>query len=181
MRALAQVGDLVGMTIAAECILSKEVGLAYAAVCVVDNLANGLDQNPLTIDEFHAAVDGKPVRAARRPRYGAARAGRTRLMALTVTNAILDGEPTNLRAVDGVIAALGPDVEPEPGDDTLDADGAALSQALVNGHTHAAMTLFRGWGDDLPLKEWLESASGRPKPSSPATTSTGARASRASR
>ena len=27
---------------------------------------------------------------------------------------------------------------------------------LVNGHTHAAMTLFRGYGDDLPLMEWLE-------------------------
>ena len=27
---------------------------------------------------------------------------------------------------------------------------------MVNGHTHAAMTLFRGFGDDLPLMEWLE-------------------------
>ena len=44
------------MTIAAECILSKEVGLAYAAVCVVDNLANGLDVEPLTIEQFRAAV-----------------------------------------------------------------------------------------------------------------------------
>ena len=26
----------------------------------------------------------------------------------------------------------------------------------MNGHTHAAMTLFRGYGDDLPLMEWLE-------------------------
>ncbi len=56
VRALALVGDLVGMTIAAECILTKEVGIAYAAVCVVDNLANGLDTDPLTIEEFHAAV-----------------------------------------------------------------------------------------------------------------------------
>jgi 5'-methylthioadenosine phosphorylase len=56
VRALARVGDVVGMTIAAECILSKEIGLAYAAVCVVDNLANGLDDDPLTIDQFQAAV-----------------------------------------------------------------------------------------------------------------------------
>ena len=77
-------------------------------------------------------------------------------MALTVTNANLDGERTNLRAVDGVITAVGPGVLPEPDDEVLDADGLALSRALVNGHTHAAMTLFRGWGDDLPLKEWLE-------------------------
>ncbi len=56
VRALARVGDLVGMTIAAECILSGEVGLAYAAVCVVDNLANGLDAAPLTVEQFQAAV-----------------------------------------------------------------------------------------------------------------------------
>jgi 5'-methylthioadenosine phosphorylase len=56
VRALARVGDLVGMTIAAECILAKEIGVAYAAVCVVDNLANGLDQEPLTMEQFHAAV-----------------------------------------------------------------------------------------------------------------------------
>jgi 5'-methylthioadenosine phosphorylase len=56
VRALAQVGDLVGMTIAAECMLTKEIGIAYAAVCVVDNLANGLDPTPLTLDEFRAGV-----------------------------------------------------------------------------------------------------------------------------
>jgi len=56
VRALARIGDLVGMTIAAECILTREVGLAYAAVCVVDNLANGLGVDPLTIEQFHAAM-----------------------------------------------------------------------------------------------------------------------------
>lgn len=56
VRALAGIGDLVGMTIAAECIMTKELGIAYAAVCVVDNLANGLDDTPLTIEQFQAAV-----------------------------------------------------------------------------------------------------------------------------
>jgi 5'-methylthioadenosine phosphorylase len=56
VRALAQVGDVVGMTIAAECILTREAGIAYAAVCVVDNLANGLDPTPLTIEAFRAGV-----------------------------------------------------------------------------------------------------------------------------
>ena len=27
---------------------------------------------------------------------------------------------------------------------------------LVNAHTHAAMTLLRGYADDLPLMQWLE-------------------------
>ena len=31
----------------------------------------------------------------------------------------------------------------------------ALIPGLVNAHTHAGMTLFRGYADDLPLMEWL--------------------------
>lgn len=30
-----------------------------------------------------------------------------------------------------------------------------LMPGLINGHTHAAMTLFRGIADDLPLMDWL--------------------------
>jgi len=33
--------------------------------------------------------------------------------------------------------------------------GHALIPGLVNSHTHAAMTLFRGLADDLPLMTWL--------------------------
>lgn len=32
----------------------------------------------------------------------------------------------------------------------------ALVPGLINTHTHAAMTLFRGLADDLPLMEWLQ-------------------------
>ena len=38
----------------------------------------------------------------------------------------------------------------------IDGAGLALVPGLVNAHTHAAMTLFRGYADDLPLMEWLE-------------------------
>jgi len=37
----------------------------------------------------------------------------------------------------------------------VDAKGGLVLPGLVNGHTHAAMTLFRGLADDLPLMEWL--------------------------
>ena len=77
---------------------------------------------------------------------------------LCVTNARLDGETVALRAVDGVITAIGPDVSPEDGDQILEAGDQILSPPLVNGHTHAAMTLFRGHGDDLPLMRWLQEA-----------------------
>ena len=74
---------------------------------------------------------------------------------LAVTAAVLDGETVGLRCGGGVIEELGPSVEPQAGDRTLDADGQILVPALVNGHTHAAMTLFRGYGGDLPLMRWL--------------------------
>ncbi|MFP4474660.1 MAG: amidohydrolase [Desulfatibacillaceae bacterium] len=37
----------------------------------------------------------------------------------------------------------------------LDARGGLILPGLVNTHTHAAMTCFRGLADDLPLMEWL--------------------------
>jgi len=77
-------------------------------------------------------------------------------MALTVENARLDGELVGIRCDGGTIAALGPDVAAKPGDETIDAGGDHLVPPLVNGHTHAAMTLFRGSGGDLPLMPWLE-------------------------
>jgi 5'-methylthioadenosine phosphorylase len=56
IRLLASHADLVGMTIASECILAGELRLPYAAVCVVDNLANGLADAPLTMGEFRAGA-----------------------------------------------------------------------------------------------------------------------------
>jgi 5-methylthioadenosine/S-adenosylhomocysteine deaminase len=38
----------------------------------------------------------------------------------------------------------------------IDATDMAVMPGLINCHTHAAMTLLRGYADDLPLMEWLE-------------------------
>ena len=38
---------------------------------------------------------------------------------------------------------------------TVDAEGGIIMPGLVNTHTHAPMSLFRGLADDLPLTEWL--------------------------
>ncbi len=35
-------------------------------------------------------------------------------------------------------------------------DGHALIPGFINSHTHAAMNLYRGLADDLPLMEWLQ-------------------------
>lgn len=38
----------------------------------------------------------------------------------------------------------------------IDASDKAIIPGLINTHTHAAMTLLRGYGDDLPLMTWLQ-------------------------
>ena len=37
----------------------------------------------------------------------------------------------------------------------IDAGNCLVMPGLVNAHTHAAMTMFRGLADDMPLKKWL--------------------------
>ena len=77
-------------------------------------------------------------------------------MSLAVVGTLVDGEPAGVRVEGGRIAELGPAVAPGPDDEAIDGSGTALVRGLVNGHTHAAMTLFRGYGDDMPLMKWLQ-------------------------
>ncbi|HEX3598597.1 MAG TPA: amidohydrolase family protein [Lacipirellulaceae bacterium] len=53
-------------------------------------------------------------------------------------------EAGNLRAADGVIAAVGPEVATQSGDEAVDCDGAVLMPGLVNGHTHLYSALAAG-------------------------------------
>src|SRR3989338_4627930 len=39
--------------------------------------------------------------------------------------------------------------------ETIDARGKIAMPGLINSHTHVAMTLLRGLGEDLPLQRWL--------------------------
>jgi 5'-methylthioadenosine phosphorylase len=48
IRLMAAHADVVGMTIASECVVAGELGLDYAALCVVDNLANGLAEEKVS-------------------------------------------------------------------------------------------------------------------------------------
>ncbi|MGH1357405.1 MAG: TRZ/ATZ family hydrolase [Burkholderiaceae bacterium] len=62
-------------------------------------------------------------------------------------------------AEDGTIAAVIPDQEafelfPEAA--RIDRPGHLLTPGFVNLHSHAAMTLLRGYADDLDLHSWLE-------------------------
>ncbi|MEJ2233261.1 MAG: amidohydrolase [Syntrophobacterales bacterium] len=58
---------------------------------------------------------------------------------------------------DGIVAVgetsrLAEEIEAK---EVLDASGCLVMPGLINLHTHAAMSCFRGLADDLPLQEWL--------------------------
>jgi 5-methylthioadenosine/S-adenosylhomocysteine deaminase len=55
IKALAMVGEVVGMTAAHECTACCELNLPYAMICMVDNYAHGISGN-LTIEDFYAAL-----------------------------------------------------------------------------------------------------------------------------
>lgn len=58
---------------------------------------------------------------------------------------------------DGRIALIAPRAEAlkHGALQVLELPGRLLTPGLVNAHGHAAMTLFRGLADDLPLMTWL--------------------------
>ena len=65
------------------------------------------------------------------------------------------GEKRNVLIEDGVFVCL--DAAPGAGaDEVLECEGTVILPAFYNTHTHAAMSLLRGYADDLPLKSWLE-------------------------
>ncbi|MCQ4272778.1 TRZ/ATZ family hydrolase [Pseudomonas kuykendallii] len=59
---------------------------------------------------------------------------------------------------DGRIARIAPreELSIDAADEVRELPGMLLAPGLVNTHGHAAMSLFRGLADDLPLMTWLE-------------------------
>ncbi len=43
-----------------------------------------------------------------------------------------------------------------PNAEVVDCENFAIVPAFYNGHCHAAMTLLRGYADDMPLMKWLQ-------------------------
>ena len=52
VAALAKIADIVGMTVASEATLACELGMDFAALCTIDNYANGLGADVLTYDHI---------------------------------------------------------------------------------------------------------------------------------
>jgi purine nucleoside phosphorylase len=64
IRMMAAHADLVGMTIASECVIAGELGLPYAALCMVDNLANGIGDGQLSLAALEADRETNALRLA---------------------------------------------------------------------------------------------------------------------
>ncbi|MFH0844845.1 MAG: amidohydrolase, partial [Pseudomonadota bacterium] len=57
--------------------------------------------------------------------------------------------------IGSTISFIGSNIEGFRSKKVIDAKEGLILPGLINGHTHAAMSLFRGLADDLPLMEWL--------------------------
>ena len=77
---------------------------------------------------------------------------------IIIQNASLKGQPVDLHITGNRISRISPHQStPSPcsdGPDTvyIDAQQMNVFPAFYNTHNHAAMTLLRGYADDLPLK-----------------------------
>lgn len=76
-------------------------------------------------------------------------------MSILIKNIILNGKLKDIFIEGDKIKKIGKlELKAE---EKIDGKGEkAVLPGLINCHTHSAMTLFRGYGGDLPLKEWLE-------------------------
>jgi 5-methylthioadenosine/S-adenosylhomocysteine deaminase len=78
---------------------------------------------------------------------------------ILVANVNVDGRVLDIFVNDGgVIAAVGEGVRKQylgEADLVIDGDGAIALPGLSNTHTHAAMSLLRGYADDMVLQDWL--------------------------
>jgi 5-methylthioadenosine/S-adenosylhomocysteine deaminase len=78
---------------------------------------------------------------------------------ILIANVMVNGKAVDIFVNDGgAIAAVGEGVRTQhkgEADLVIDGDGAIALPGLANTHTHAAMSLLRGYADDMILQDWL--------------------------
>jgi len=78
---------------------------------------------------------------------------------ILITGLLLNGKTVDISiSADGKIEDIGENIRTVHRSDAefiIDASGKIALPGLVNTHTHAAMTLLRGYADDMHLHEWL--------------------------
>ena len=69
---------------------------------------------------------------------------------ILLKNVVLDKQIRDVRISENKFSEIGENLIPQPGEELFDGGGTlGIFPAFYNNHTHAAMTLFRGYADDL--------------------------------
>ena len=77
-------------------------------------------------------------------------------MGILIKKVILDGKEVDIFIEGKRIKKIGKKLNLKA-KEKIDGKGEkAVLPGFINCHCHSAMILFRGYADDLPLKEWLE-------------------------
>ncbi len=76
-------------------------------------------------------------------------------MKTLIKNAVLNGKETDLLIENNIIAKIEQGIV-DPEAEVFEAKGLGVAPAFYNMHTHAAMTLLRGYCEGLPLFDWLQ-------------------------
>ncbi|MCR5710149.1 MAG: amidohydrolase [Bacteroidales bacterium] len=71
-----------------------------------------------------------------------------------IKNVFLDGRTVDVLIEGNRFSRIAEGIE-GPADEVLDGEGMAILPPFYNTHTHAAMSLLRGYADDMPLQKWL--------------------------
>ena len=75
---------------------------------------------------------------------------------LTMDENLTEYKNADIVIKDGKIIDIGENKKNEYFGKTITGKNKIAIRGLINTHTHAAMTLLRGYGSDNPLKVWLE-------------------------
>ncbi|MDG6221436.1 MAG: amidohydrolase family protein, partial [Candidatus Thermoplasmatota archaeon] len=74
------------------------------------------------------------------------------MSSISIRNGLLDGKEASVYVEDHLIMEVG---KPREADRVINARGKLILPGLVNTHTHGAMTLLKGYADDMELMPWL--------------------------
>ena len=75
-------------------------------------------------------------------------------MSILIQNVEYNSEKVDVLIENGVFSQIGKSLA-VTADTTIDGSGMAILPSFMNSHTHAGMSLLRGYADDLELHEWL--------------------------
>lgn len=76
-------------------------------------------------------------------------------MSLFIENILLNDSTTNILIENNLIAGIGEHIPMPANAIRIEGQGKAALPSFANMHTHAAMSLLRGCGNDCPLDVWL--------------------------